>query len=111
MAESFSVTRRFFDDKNYPRGFARHGDYTIKEAQVLEQHGQAFRALDAGERKPATKEEKAFVAFCRGERAPETFFEKTWELKYRSRISSNKTPLHVIRRWFGVDNLDDYSAD
>ena len=57
MAESFSVTRRFFDDKNYPRGFARHGDYTIKEAQVLEQHGQAFRALDAGERKPATKEE------------------------------------------------------
>ena len=36
MAASFSVTRRFFDDKNYPRGFSRHGDYTIKESQVLE---------------------------------------------------------------------------
>lgn len=76
MAASFSVTRRFFDDKNYPRGFSRHGDYTIKESQVLEQYGQAFKALDLGEREPATKEEKDFVAFCRGERAAETFFEK-----------------------------------
>ena len=38
-----------------------------------------FKALDSGERKPATKEEKEFVAFCRGERAPETFFEKNVE--------------------------------
>ena len=89
MAASFSVTRRFFDDKNYPRGFSRHGDYTIKESQVLEQYGQAFKALDSGERKPATKEEKEFVAFCRGERAPETFFEKTWN-KYRTRINTTK---------------------
>ena len=81
MAASFSVTRRFFDDKNYPRGFSRHGDYTIKESQVLEQY--------SGERKPATKEEKEFVAFCRGERAPETFFEKTWN-KYRTRINTTK---------------------
>ncbi len=76
MAASFSVMRRFFDDKNYPRGFSRHGDYTIKESQVLEQYGQAFKALDLGEREPATKEEKDFVAFCRGERSAETFFEK-----------------------------------
>ncbi|MBF0752034.1 MULTISPECIES: DUF413 domain-containing protein [Pasteurellaceae] len=89
MAASFSVTRRFFDDKNYPRGFSRHGDYTIKESQVLEQYGQAFKALDLGEREPATKEEKEFVAFCRGERAPETFFEKTWH-KYCTRISTTK---------------------
>ena len=74
MAASFSVTRRFFDDKNYPRGFSRHGDYTIK---------------DLGEREPATKEEKDFVAFCRGERAAETFFEKTWN-KYRTRINTKK---------------------
>ncbi|ACX81465.1 DUF413 domain-containing protein [Aggregatibacter actinomycetemcomitans] len=109
MAESFSVTRRFFDDKNYPRGFARHGDYTIKEAQALEQYGQAFRALDSGERKPATAEEKAFVAFCRGKREAETFFEKTWN-KYRSHISASKR-LYTLSGVVGVDNLDDYSAD
>lgn len=89
MTESFSVTRRFFDDKNYPRGFARHGDYTIKEAQVLEQFGQAFKSLDLGEREPVTEEEKSFVAFCRGEHPAETFLEKVWG-KYCSKISSTK---------------------
>ena len=71
MAQSFSVERRFFDDKNYPRGFSRHGDYTIKESETLEQYGQAFKALDSGERRPVTDEEEAFVAFCKGERPAE----------------------------------------
>lgn len=89
MAQSFTVERRFFDDKNYPRGFSRHGDYTIRESQILEQYGQAFKALDNGEREPATKEEKEFVAFCRGERPAETAFEKAW-YKYRTLTSSTK---------------------
>ncbi|MDU8925019.1 DUF413 domain-containing protein [Pasteurellaceae bacterium LIM206] len=108
MAESFTVNRRFFDDKNYPRGFARHGDYTIKEAQVLEQHGQAFKALESGERAPVTEEEKSFVSFCSGERPAATFFEKTWQ-KYRSRISTNKR----VYTLSGVvsDNVDDFSSN
>ncbi|WP_032093100.1 MULTISPECIES: DUF413 domain-containing protein [Pasteurellaceae] len=109
MAESFSVTRRFFDDKHYPRGFARHGDYTIKESQALEQYGQAFKALELGERKPVTEEEKAFVAFCQGKRAAETFFEKTW-YKYRSRVSSTKR-VYTLSGVVGADNLDDFSAE
>ncbi|EIJ68544.1 DUF413 domain-containing protein [Pasteurella bettyae] len=108
MAESFSVERRFFDDKNYPRGFARHGDYTIKEAQALEQYGQAFKALDLGERDPSTAEEKQFVAFCKGERPAETFFEKTWN-KYRLHTSTTKR----VYTLSGVvsDNLDDFNAN
>ena len=39
MAESFVSQQRFFDNKNYPRGFSRHGDFTIKEAQILEKYG------------------------------------------------------------------------
>lgn len=89
MAESFSVTRRFFDDKNYPRGFSRHGDYTIKESQILEQFGQACFELENGQRKPATPEEKHFVAVCKGDADAETLLEKTW-LKYRSRITKTK---------------------
>lgn len=89
MAESFSVTRRFFDDKNYPRGFSRHGDYTIRESQTLEQFGQACLALESSERKPATAEEKQFVAVMKGEKAAETFLEKTW-LKYRDLTSKTK---------------------
>lgn len=89
MAESFSVTRRFFDDKNYPRGFSRHGDYTIRESQHLEQFGQACLALEVGERQPATPEEEQFVAVVKGERAAETALEKVW-LKYRNLTSKTK---------------------
>lgn len=46
MAESFTTTNRYFDNKHYPRGFSRHGDFTIKEAQLLERHGYAFNELD-----------------------------------------------------------------
>ena len=108
MAQSFSVERRFFDDKNYPRGFSRHGDYTIKESDTLEQYGQAFKALDSGERSPVTDEEKAFVAFCKGERPAETFFEKTWN-KYRTRISSTKR-VYKLSGVVGTDNLDDFTT-
>ena len=89
MAESFSVTRRFFDDKNYPRGFSRHGDYTIRESQTLEQFGQACLALETGERKAKTADEKQFVAVVKGEKVPETFLEKTW-VKYRTLTSKTK---------------------
>ncbi|SUC05134.1 Uncharacterized protein conserved in bacteria [Proteus mirabilis] len=76
MAESFITTNRFFDNKHYPRGFSRHGDFTIKEAQILERHGQAFNELDLGKREPATEAEKLFVAMCRGEREAATVEEK-----------------------------------
>lgn len=109
MADSFSVTRRFFDDKNYPRGFSRHGDYTIKESQVLEQYGQAFKELASGERAPKNQEEKAFVAFCKGERPAETFFEKTWH-KYCSRISTNKR-VYTLSGVVGTENLEDFSVE
>ena len=89
MAESFNVERRFFDDKNYPRGFSRHGDYTIRESQTLEQFGQACAALESGEREAATAEEQQFVAVMNGEREAETFLEKTW-VKYRNLTSKTK---------------------
>lgn len=89
MATSFSTTRRFFDDKNYPRGFARHGDYTIQESQLLEQFGQACSALESGERTPATAEEKQFVAVLKGKADAKSPLEKAW-LKYRHLTSKAK---------------------
>ncbi|PAP42190.1 DUF413 domain-containing protein, partial [Salmonella enterica] len=85
MAESFTTTYRYFDNKHYPRGFSRHGDFTIKEAQLLERHGHAFNDLDLGKREPVTEEEKLFVAVCRGEREPVTDAERVWS-KYMTRI-------------------------
>jgi len=89
MAESFTTTNRFFDNKNYPRGFSRHGDFTIKEAQLLERYGFAFNELDLGKREPATDEEHQFVAVCRGEREPASEAERVWH-KYVTRIKRPK---------------------
>ncbi|SES73105.1 DUF413 domain-containing protein [Thorsellia anophelis] len=81
MAESFISPRRFTDNKNYPRGLARHGDYTIKEAQLLEKHGNALLELESGSRAPITEEEKQFVAVSQGNADPKTDIEKVW-MKY-----------------------------
>lgn len=89
MAESFTTTNRFFDNRYYPRGFSRHGDFTIKEAQLLERHGYAFNELEQGKREPVTDEEKAFVAMCRGEREPVTEAERVWS-KYMTRVKRPK---------------------
>ncbi|MFJ2977093.1 DUF413 domain-containing protein [Kluyvera sp. NPDC087067] len=89
MAESFATTNRFFDNKNYPRGFSRHGDFTIKEAQLLERYGFAFNELDLGKREPATEEEQQFLTVCRGEREPVTEAERVWH-KYVTRIKRPK---------------------
>lgn len=89
MAESFSTTSRFFDNKFYPRGFSRHGDFTIREAQLLERHGTAFNELNLGKRQPVTEEEKQFVDVCQGLREPVTEAEKVWS-KYMMRIKRPK---------------------
>lgn len=89
MSESFVSKQRFFDIKNYPRGFSRHGDFTIKEAQLLEKCGHAFSELETEKRKPATDEEKAFVAVCKGARIPATDHEKTW-VKYMVCINKHR---------------------
>lgn len=89
MAESFISQKRFFDNKNYPRGFSRHGDFTIKESQLLEKHGIALQELDNEIRKPSTPEEKAFVSVCRGKTEPSNEFEKVW-LKYLNCVNKAK---------------------
>ena len=89
MTDSFTTTNRFFDNKNYPRGFSRHGDFTIREAQLLERHGFAFNELDLAKREPVTEEEHRFVEVCRGIREPATEAERVWS-KYMSRIKRPK---------------------
>lgn len=86
MVESFTTKNRFFDTKHFPRGFSRHGDFTIKEAQLLEQYGFVLNELNLGKRTPNTEEEKLFLDVCRGLREPKTEIERVWS-KYMARIN------------------------
>lgn len=108
MSDSFKVTRRFFDDKNYPRGFSRHGDYTIRESQLLEQFGQACIGLESGEREAITEAEKRFVAVCKGDEIAESPLEKVWQ-KYRSLTNKSKR-IYTLSSNAGSDAGDDFSS-
>lgn len=87
--DSFKASRKFYDDRNYPRGMGRSGDFTLAEVQILENHGVALKALADGSQPPATEPEKRFVEVCQGKLAPENKVEKAW-LKYQNKVLSPK---------------------
>ncbi|WWP01073.1 MAG: DUF413 domain-containing protein [Candidatus Dasytiphilus stammeri] len=104
--ESFFTKSRFFDNKHYPRGFSRYGDFTIKESKLLERYGYAFNELDLEKRDPINIEEQRFVEVCRGKLPPETDQERVW-IKYITRIKRPKR-FHTLSGGTSMENLEDY---
>lgn len=89
MADDFKSSKPFFDTKNYPRGFARSGDYTITEAKILEEFGKHCLDLETGTVKAKTKKEKDFLKALKEPEKATSVIEKTW-LKYRKLIAKSK---------------------
>ncbi|MGL5390477.1 MAG: DUF413 domain-containing protein [Shewanella sp.] len=81
-AASFVAHKRFYDDVNFPKGFKRSGDFTSKEAELLELHGYALKNLTEGKVLPCTPDEAQFVDVIKGNRTPSSLLEQIW-LKYR----------------------------
>ena len=87
----FNVTnRRFIDNRHYPRGFRKSGDFSIAEADILLTYGLTLQALSSGQQEAVTAEERQFVAAINGERPLETKIEKTWA-KYQKLTSTRRT--------------------
>lgn len=108
MQQSFVANRRFFDDRNFPRGFTRSGRFTLAEGNLLEKHGLAMQQLEQGLREPVNEEEQRFVLVCRGESEATTVFEKTW-LKYKQRLAEKRKFHTVFGKKRIADGADDFS--
>ncbi|MXP67140.1 DUF413 domain-containing protein [Pantoea sp. Aalb] len=106
--DSFITTNRFFDNKHYPRGFSRHGDFTIKEAQILERYGYAFNELALSKREPITDEERSFIEVCRGLREPQTEAERVW-MKYITRINHPRRFHTLSGGKPNTDSIEDFN--
>ena len=106
MQQSFVANRRFFDDRNFPRGFTRSGRFSLAEGNLLEKHGLAMQQLEQGLREAVNEEEQRFLQVCRGEAEATTAFEKTW-LKYKQRLAE-KRKFHTV---FGKKRIADGSDD
>jgi uncharacterized protein YifE (UPF0438 family) len=70
--------RKFWGTDHFPYGFARSGEFSRDQVQLLENHGYAYQALAAGERAPQTPAEEEFVKFCQGQKLAESRHEKAW---------------------------------
>ncbi len=81
-AASFVSHKRFYDDVNFPKGFKRSGDFTSKEAELLELHGYALKNLAEGKVLPVTPDEAQCVDVIKGNRTPSSLLEQIW-VKYR----------------------------
>lgn len=86
---SFKSNRPFYDDRHYPRGISRSGDYSMSEVKILEQYGVVLLALSDGSQEAITDEERRFVSVVQGQQEAETKIEKAW-LKYLSKTRQPK---------------------
>lgn len=75
---SFSSYSKFYAEEHFPFGIERSGEFSVEQAMLLHNHGNAYQELHNGLRKPVTKEEKEFLKSCRGEKHPATAHEKVW---------------------------------
>jgi len=89
LDKSLVSGKAFRDDKNFPHGFSRSGNFSRNESDLLTRGGCCASSLVAGEIEPKGKAQKQLIAVCRGERDAETEFEKVW-MKYSDFIGRKR---------------------
>jgi uncharacterized protein YifE (UPF0438 family) len=111
--------KRFYDDKAFPRGFAKSGNFTILEEELLINYGDTMINLESGKLEPLNSEEKHFLKALKDPKKANTKLETTW-LKYirlaRARkqfytLSSKKPPTSQSLVELTDDNTISYYED
>lgn len=90
-SSAFSSLYKFYDEKHFPYGISRSGEFSRQQVQLLERHGNAYFALASGQREAVDDEERDFVRVCHGEKEPTTEHEVTWH-RYCSKIKQMGFP-------------------
>jgi uncharacterized protein YifE (UPF0438 family) len=73
--------RPFYDNKRFRRGFAKSGDFTLAEEDILIRFGDTMSLLESGELSPESESERHFLEVLKDEGHAESKLEKTW-VKY-----------------------------
>ncbi|MGF1754095.1 DUF413 domain-containing protein [Vibrio makurazakiensis] len=73
--------KRFYDAKKFPRGFAKSGDFTLVDEEILTLFGDTMLGLETGELLPENSEEKHFLKVLSYPHKAKTKLERVW-LKY-----------------------------
>ena len=89
LDQSLVSGKSFRDDKNFPHGFSRSGNFSRSESDLLTQAGSVATAIADGSLEPSSKAQKQLLAVCRGECDPQSEFERVW-LKYVDAVGSKR---------------------
>ncbi|MDP5212824.1 DUF413 domain-containing protein [Pseudoalteromonas tunicata] len=94
LKHAFTSDKLFYDDANFPRGFSRSGNFTLLEAEILENYGAILQALHKKTVQPSNDLQTQFVKTLQGEQEPSNVFEKAW-LKYL-KLTTNAARFHTV---------------
>ncbi len=108
------IVGKFYDDKNFPRGFNRSGVFTINEASMLENYGRTMRGLQDGSVAPIDESERQFLAEVNGQQDVMSEFGKCW-IKYLNRTTTKERRYTLCdsprRKPKGLYDYDDNGSD
>mgnify|MGYP000497870781 FL=1 len=86
--------KRFYDNSKFPRGFAKSGDFTLAEKELLTLYGDTMKALESKELSPENSEEKQFIKALKSPQKAKSKLEKVW-LKY-IQLTRGKKRFHSL---------------
>lgn len=89
LDQSLVSGKSFRDDKNFPHGFSRSGNFSRNESDLLTRGGSTASALVEGKLDATSPAQAQLLSVCRGERDAETEFERVW-LKYVDAVGSKR---------------------
>ncbi|WP_100751757.1 DUF413 domain-containing protein [Vibrio salilacus] len=102
--------KRFYDNTKFPRGFAKSGDFTLGEEEILTLYGDTMLGLESGELAPENAEEKHFVKALSNPGKAKSKLERVW-LKY-TQLARGRKRFHTLNGRSKPDVLgEDYSED
>jgi uncharacterized protein YifE (UPF0438 family) len=99
----------FFDNKKFPRGFAKSGDFTLAEEGLLTRFGETMNLLETGELTAENEAEKQFLNELANPEATTNKMAKVW-LKY-VRLARGRKRFHTLNGRNKVDVSEDYNDD
>jgi uncharacterized protein YifE (UPF0438 family) len=101
--------KRFYDNKKFSRGFAKSGDFTLAEENMLVTYGDTLLALESGQLTPENDDEKRFVEILTHHLEPQSKLEKVW-LKYVN-LARGRKRFHTLNGKNKPDAADDFVDD
>ena len=99
--------KRFYDNTKFPRGFAKSGDFTLAEEEILTLYGDTMLGLETGELSPQNAEEKHFIKVIENPIKAKTKLERLW-LKY-TQLARGRKRFHTLNGRNKFDASEDYS--